>query len=76
MIYFIVLLSAKHQSGHNSGVIHSGIYYEPGSMKAKLCVKGVKMTYDYCEKKNFPYKRNGKASQRVLQWLTLLSIRL
>ena len=55
--------SAKHQSGHNSGVIHSGIYYEPGSLRAKLCVKGVQMTYDYCDKKSLPYKRNGKASK-------------
>lgn len=57
----------KHQSGHNSGVIHAGIYYKPGSLKAKLCVKGARMTYEYCEKKGLPYKRCGKAS---CSWFT------
>ncbi|KAG9336737.1 hypothetical protein JZ751_003085 [Albula glossodonta] len=51
---------AVHQSGHNSGVIHSGIYYTPGSLKARLCVKGATMAYDYLEKKGLPYKRCGK----------------
>ncbi|XP_062379125.1 L-2-hydroxyglutarate dehydrogenase, mitochondrial isoform X1 [Sardina pilchardus] len=51
---------SMHQSGHNSGVIHSGIYYTPGSLKARLCVKGATMAYEYCEKKNIPYKRCGK----------------
>lgn len=51
---------AMHQSGHNSGVIHSGIYYTPGSLKARLCVKGATLAYEYCEKKNIPYKRCGK----------------
>ncbi|XP_050541818.1 L-2-hydroxyglutarate dehydrogenase, mitochondrial [Daktulosphaira vitifoliae] len=49
-----------HQSGHNSGVIHAGIYYKPGSLRAKLCIKGLQMTYDYCNKKNIPYKKCGK----------------
>lgn len=51
---------AKHQSGHNSGVIHGGIYYKPGSLKAKLCVEGLHLMYDYCNKKNIPYKKVGK----------------
>uniref|UniRef100_UPI00398EF702 L-2-hydroxyglutarate dehydrogenase, mitochondrial isoform X2 n=1 Tax=Pristiophorus japonicus TaxID=55135 RepID=UPI00398EF702 len=51
---------AFHQSGHNSGVIHSGIYYTPGSLKAKLCVRGAELSYAYCEKKGIPYKRCGK----------------
>ncbi|CAG5134866.1 unnamed protein product, partial [Candidula unifasciata] len=51
---------AVHQSGHNSGVIHAGIYYVPGSLRAKLCVKGLEMTYNYCDKHNIPYKKCGK----------------
>ncbi|XP_012672571.2 L-2-hydroxyglutarate dehydrogenase, mitochondrial [Clupea harengus] len=51
---------SMHQSGHNSGVIHSGIYYTPGSLKARLCVRGATMAYEYCQKKNIPYKRCGK----------------
>jgi len=51
---------AFHQSGHNSGVIHAGIYYKPGSLKAKLCVEGLRLTYQYLDKKNIPYKKVGK----------------
>uniref|UniRef100_UPI00358E0808 L-2-hydroxyglutarate dehydrogenase, mitochondrial-like isoform X1 n=1 Tax=Myxine glutinosa TaxID=7769 RepID=UPI00358E0808 len=51
---------AFHQSGHNSGVIHSGIYYKPGSLKARLCVQGADLAYQYCDKKGIPYKRCGK----------------
>ncbi|KAG1685232.1 L-2-hydroxyglutarate dehydrogenase, mitochondrial [Nymphon striatum] len=51
---------AFHQSGRNSGVIHAGIYYTPGSLKAKLCVEGSKLTYEYCSHHNIPYKRCGK----------------
>uniref|UniRef100_A0A674ASH1 L-2-hydroxyglutarate dehydrogenase, mitochondrial n=1 Tax=Salmo trutta TaxID=8032 RepID=A0A674ASH1_SALTR len=51
---------AVHQSGHNSGVIHSGIYYTPGSLKARLCGKGTTMAYEYLDKKGLPYKRCGK----------------
>ncbi|XP_066535049.1 L-2-hydroxyglutarate dehydrogenase, mitochondrial [Hoplias malabaricus] len=51
---------ALHQSGHNSGVIHSGIYYTPGSLKAQLCVKGASLAYKYCDDKGIPYKRCGK----------------
>ncbi|XP_062904579.1 L-2-hydroxyglutarate dehydrogenase, mitochondrial isoform X3 [Mobula hypostoma] len=61
---FIVLEKEKelafHQSGHNSGVIHSGIYYTPGSLKAQLCVRGAELSYAYFEKKSIPYKRCGK----------------
>ncbi|KAM9014525.1 L-2-hydroxyglutarate dehydrogenase, mitochondrial isoform 2-T2 [Ara ararauna] len=51
---------AHHQSGHNSGVIHSGIYYTPGSLKAKLCVEGAALCYEYCDQKGIPYKQCGK----------------
>lgn len=51
---------APHQSGNNSGVIHAGLYYAPGSLKAKLCVKGLDMMYAYCDEYNVPYKKCGK----------------
>ncbi|XP_050441338.1 L-2-hydroxyglutarate dehydrogenase, mitochondrial [Adelges cooleyi] len=51
---------AYHQSGHNSGVVHAGIYYKPGTLRAELCIKGLYMTYDYCARNNIPYKKCGK----------------
>ncbi|XP_066598224.1 L-2-hydroxyglutarate dehydrogenase, mitochondrial [Prorops nasuta] len=51
---------AKHQTGHNSGVVHAGIYYKPGSVKAKLCVEGLKMSYDYFCENDIPHKKVGK----------------
>lgn len=51
---------ATHQSGHNSGVVHAGIYYKPGTLKAKLCVQGLHLSYKYFEEKGIPYKKCGK----------------
>lgn len=51
---------AFHQTGHNSGVIHSGVYYKPGSLKAKLCTVGREMLYRFCEEYNIPNERCGK----------------
>ncbi|CAH1646604.1 unnamed protein product [Spodoptera littoralis] len=51
---------AYHQSGNNSGVIHAGIYYKPGSLKAKLCVQGMELAYKYCDEKNIKYLKCGK----------------
>ena len=51
---------AAHQTGHNSGIIHSGIYYKPGSYKAKLCRQGNQSMVDFCDRHNINYKICGK----------------
>jgi L-2-hydroxyglutarate oxidase len=51
---------ARHQTGHNSGVIHSGVYYKPGSLKAKLCVEGAAAMVEFCRQHNLPHEVCGK----------------
>ena len=51
---------AAHQTGHNSGVIHSGLYYKPGSLKAKNCILGYQLLLDFCDANQIPYELCGK----------------
>lgn len=50
----------KHQTGNNSGVVHSGLYYKPGSLKATNCIGGYNMLLDFCNKEEIPYELCGK----------------
>jgi (S)-2-hydroxyglutarate dehydrogenase len=51
---------ARHQTGHNSGVIHSGLYYRPGTLKASNCVEGREELYKFCAENGLPHERCGK----------------
>jgi L-2-hydroxyglutarate oxidase LhgO len=51
---------ARHQTGHNSGVIHSGVYYKAGSLKARLCVAGAREVVEFCSRHGIPYEVCGK----------------
>jgi L-2-hydroxyglutarate oxidase LhgO len=51
---------AQHQTGHNSGVVHAGLYYAPGSLKAELCRRGRSMLASFCAEQNLPYDECGK----------------
>lgn len=54
------LTLASHQTGHNSGVIHSGLYYKPESLKARNCIEGYKQLVRFCEEENIPFELCGK----------------
>ncbi|WP_328353527.1 L-2-hydroxyglutarate oxidase [Streptomyces sp. NBC_00445] len=56
---------AVHQTGHNSGVVHAGIYYASGSLKADLCVRGVSLLREYCQERGLPYEEIGKLVMAV-----------
>jgi L-2-hydroxyglutarate oxidase len=51
---------AAHQSGHNSGVVHAGVYYKPGSLKATLCRRGGALLREFCQEHGLPYRELGK----------------
>ncbi len=51
---------AQHQTGHNSGVIHAGVYYTPGSLKAKFCLEGNRNTKEFCQENGIKYEECGK----------------
>src|SRR5690242_10051361 len=51
---------AVHQTGHNSGVIHAGLYYKPGSLKAQLCRRGLDAMYRFCQEEAIAHRRCGK----------------
>ncbi|MFG6177580.1 L-2-hydroxyglutarate oxidase [Halomonas sp. THAF12] len=52
--------AARHQTGHNSGVIHAGVYYTPGSLKARFCLEGNRATKAFCEAHDIPFESCGK----------------
>ena len=51
---------ANHQTGNNSNVIHSGVYYKPGSLKAKNCIEGYNLLIDFCREHEVPFNLCGK----------------
>jgi len=70
---------AQHQTGHNSGVIHAGVYYPPGSLKAKFCREGCQATKDFCTEHHIPFKVPGKlivaTNAQEIEWMNTLEKR-
>lgn len=70
---------AAHQTGHNSGVIHAGVYYAPGSLKAKFCRQGCDDTKAFCQEHGIPFEVTGKLivalNEKELQWMEELIVR-
>ncbi|HLK41766.1 MAG TPA: FAD-dependent oxidoreductase, partial [Thermoleophilia bacterium] len=58
---------AAHQSGHNSGVVHMGVYYAPGSLKAELCRRGGELLKAFCAERALPYEEVGKVVVAVAE---------
>src|ERR1041385_3064486 len=59
---------AFHQTGHNSGVIHSGIYYKPGSLKAKFATEGLRLMYEFCQEHGITHDNCGKIIAATDEW--------
>ncbi len=67
---------AAHQTGHNSGVVHAGVYYQPGSLKADFCKQGPELTRNFCKTHNLPYQRTGKllVATDSIEWDRMLAL--
>ena len=68
----------QHQSGHNSGVLHCGLYYQPGSAKARMAVSGIRQMVAFCQKHDIPHNVCGKlvvaTNDAEVQRLSLIHI--
>ncbi len=68
---------AAHQTGHNSGVVHAGVYYQPGSLKASLCKRGAELTRQFCLKHCLPFRKTGKllVATAPLEWKRMTALK-